>query len=203
LGGETILGRQLRLLRQEQPLARIVVVAGYGATDIARDLPNHVSLVVNQDYETTGVVRSIALGARARPSRRLLVVYGDLVFAPQAVALLAGQARTSVLVGDGEGVGAVVQDERVTHFSYGLPNKWQQMALLVGDELEGFLELSWQPRWGRCCAHELFNLVITRGGEFLPLSSPMEVIDVDGYKGLQSARKLVAKWEADELASTL
>jgi hypothetical protein len=99
VGGEPLVARQVRLLRGAYPGARFVVVVGFEAHRVRRALAGlaDVRVVVNREYETTNVARSLELGlgatGRTRPA---LVVYGDLVFNAPLVAGLP-TARSTVV----------------------------------------------------------------------------------------------------------
>ena len=81
LGNETVLLRQIRLLKQAFPEARIVVIGGFGHAKLHKSLPPNISFVVNNRYRDTNVSHSIHVGLQfTRPHHSVLIVYGDLVF---------------------------------------------------------------------------------------------------------------------------
>jgi choline kinase len=80
LQGETLIERQIRLVREAFPRVKITVVAGFEAHRLREVLPKDVRLVLNPYYETTNVAYSVSIGLRTiPPTVPVLVVYGDLV----------------------------------------------------------------------------------------------------------------------------
>lgn len=168
-GHETIIGRQLRVLRSRFPTADIVVVVGHEADRVIKTLPRNIKVVENENYANTNVVRSIGMGLRVASRDRVLLVYGDLVFNTGAIEW-AGEYGSSILVdtrgqmGEDE-VGVTVYNGRATNFSYGLPVKWSQIAFLAGRELELFKEVVWDSEKRRCFGFEALNAVLDEGGK--------------------------------------
>lgn len=98
-GGETLLGRQVRLL---QPLreagARFSVVVGHRATEVAAHVPG-VAPVQNADYATTGTARSLLAGLHAGAGP-VLWLNSDVCFSrsfADAVVAAALEPTTSLI----------------------------------------------------------------------------------------------------------
>jgi len=94
LGGMTLIGRQLRTLR-DAGVDDIVVVAGYRAEMLK--LPG-TRQVRNERWRTTNMVASL-FAAEAEFGDDLIVSYGDIVYEPQVLrALLESRREISVVV---------------------------------------------------------------------------------------------------------
>lgn len=192
-GSETLIGRQVRILRATFPRSDLVVVLGHEAERILRVLPSGVKVVENERYAETNVLRSIGMGLRVVNGSRVLVVYGDLVFNAEAVSW-AGSGGSSLLVDsrgqiDEEEVGATVVDGRVTHLGYGLATKWAQVACLAGRELELFKRVAWAAERRMCFGFEGLNAVIEAGGRFRAVEPRgAGIAEVDSAKDIERAR---------------
>jgi CTP:molybdopterin cytidylyltransferase MocA len=196
-GGETVLGRQIRVLRTVFPKSDLVVVVGYEADRVMRSLPPGVRAVENESYETTGVARSLGMGLRVALHRRILIVYGDLVFTAPAVSW-AASAGPSVLLDshgqmDSEEIGATVVGGFVTSFNYGLPAKWGQVALLAGRELDLFKRFVWSEDTRRHFGFEALNSVIDAGGRIRAVEpAGVRIVEIDAPRDIERAREIVS-----------
>lgn len=81
LGGRSLLGRQLELLRAAH-LSRIVVVAGYQFAEVARTVGPDVQLIHNQHHAETNSLYSFWL-ARHLLSDGFIVLNCDVILHPQ------------------------------------------------------------------------------------------------------------------------
>lgn len=194
-GSETILSRQLRILRSAYPRADIVLVVGYEGERVLRTLPFGIKVVENELYAETNVARSIAMGLRVASHSNVLVVYGDLVFNAEAISWTV-QDGSSILIdrrgqmGDDE-VGVTVVDGRATNMSYGLPIKWGHIAYLTGRELELFKHSVWQIAARRSFGFEVLNQVIDKGGR-LRVVEPVgcRLAEVDTSRDIERALRV-------------
>lgn len=83
-GNETILDRQIRLLKKKGiPVRDIVVAAGYKAEKI-REI-NEIAVIDNYEYASTDNSYSLWLAMQAVRNETLLVLDGDLVFDEEAL----------------------------------------------------------------------------------------------------------------------
>jgi len=198
VGKERLIVRQLRILREVFPGCEVVVVLGFEADRIRKYLPSWVRVVFNDEYETTNVARSIAIGLKSCRHERVLVVYGDLAFDCEALAPFKERTRSCVLVDtlglirDGE-VGVNVVEDRALYFSYGLDAKWAQLALLTGREKHLFQKLAFESDKSRFFGYEILNLLLEDDGTSLDAISPakMAVAEVDCTRDLENATSLL------------
>jgi len=94
LGGETLIGRQLRTLRAAG-IDDIVIVTGFEAAQLA--LPG-TRQIHNARWQGTNMVESV-FAAEATFSDDLIVAYGDIVYEPRVLdALLASRHDAAVVV---------------------------------------------------------------------------------------------------------
>lgn len=83
LDGETLVGRQLRLLR-ERGIQDISMVVGHLADHYRQAFPEGVRFIENSDYATTGSLRSLLL-AHSELGSDLLTLESDLVYEARAL----------------------------------------------------------------------------------------------------------------------
>ncbi len=106
IGGETLVGRSVRLLRA-RGISRITLVAGYAAhryEEFARGQPD-IRLVTNEHFASTGSMASLALGLCVVP-RDVLVLESDLIYEPRALtAILTARDADSTLASGRTGAG--------------------------------------------------------------------------------------------------
>jgi choline kinase len=198
---ETIISRQIRIIRSVFPKADIVVVTGYEVERLMRALPHGVKVVENERYEETNVIRSISMGLRVASYPNVLIVYSDLVFNKEAVSW-ANTNGSGVLIdsrhqfGDDE-VGTMIVDGRVTNFSFGLPVKWGQIAYLTGRELELFRRIASQSDKRRHFGHEVLNSVIDAGGRIRAIEPrDLKIVEIDSSKDIEIAKGRFASYSS-------
>ncbi len=198
VGGETILERQVRLVRAVFPGASIVVVAGFAADKVRRCLPRGVRVVENTSPEETNVAASVAIGLAASPPGGVLVVYGDLVFNRAALEPFSHLDReaSAVLIDRGEArhseVGVSVAGQRACHFCHGLPARWGQVAYLSEDDRRRFRAHAASPGGARMFGYEILNR-LAEGETLRALEAPgMMLAEVDCSKDLALARTVAA-----------
>lgn len=97
--GETILGRQIRLLRSNVPDISIYIVVGYRKELIITKFA-YVSYVINTNYASENTAKSLL---RAFDSIRgdVLWLNGDVVFHPSVLTEILTTGETSMLVNKG------------------------------------------------------------------------------------------------------
>ena len=150
IGNSTIIKNQISLLRSYLSNPNIVLVCGFKATLLMNQTPHDIIKVENEKYTETNVARSIGIGLRiVSNSKKLVVIYGDLVFNSEAIKNLAFDKSSIIVtnnnIGDDE-VGCVISEKQVCNLMYDLPNKWGQIAIFIGKELELLKELCWDGK---------------------------------------------------------
>lgn len=184
LSVEPPLARQVRLIRECDRDAEILIVANPGSERAAREAGTTATLIANPEAAHTGSAWSLALAVERSSPTSLLIIPGDLAFNKQAVAgMMGGWSKLNVAAPgqiDAAKVGVAAQDDRVLALDYLLPEKWGQMALLVGAELDllrGELE---QPETRSHHYWQTLNNTIAHGGQFAPhQSSRARLVELD------------------------
>jgi hypothetical protein len=172
----------------------IIAVTGYEANSVMNKLPDSVIKIENENYETSGIARSIGMGLRASNANHIVVIYGDLFFTHQAIDFPFG--KSSVVV-DKAGymnttVGCSTTDECIDIMLYGMPFKWCEITYYTGKELDYLKRICWDENKYRLLGFEVINEIINKGGKFTTFSSEKaKVCDLDCARRLLKSKELV------------
>tara|TARA_R110000803_G_scaffold41244_1_gene88722 strand:- start:4527 stop:5243 length:717 start_codon:yes stop_codon:yes gene_type:complete len=188
--GMSILHRQIAMVRAAFQDPEIIVVGGFEALKIRKQLPDSVTFVENPHFEHTNVVYSISLGMTKASTRNILVVYGDLVFNSQALDF--SLHKTSMLVLSDtmhkDEVGCIVHDNKIENMMYDLYPKWSQIMYLTGPELDLFKTLVTEQPCSRMLGFEIINRIIMDGGIFKAVTpNNINIIDIDTSRDIEKA----------------
>jgi choline kinase len=196
-GSETILDRQVGLVKEQVNYRNIVLVVGF-KPEFFNNLPVGVTKVENPDYKTTNVVNSLKIGSQViNKPKKLLIVYGDLFFKkPIDIRPMIQGGKSSILINkskyveDSE-VGCNIIDGNLKYMIWSFQNKWGQMLYLEGKELDIFLDLINQERTKKYFLFEIVNKVIDLGGTIKSYETEQTMFDIDSYKDLNKAKELL------------
>lgn len=196
----TILDTQLQSIWCQYSNADIVIVADFGYESIRKYIRGKypARIVLNPYHDNYGLMHGIGIGLQATASKRVLVMYGDLVVCPGMLSLLSNASALHVTDHENkqdEEIGVTTDAQmNVTNLAYGLPHKWCQMAYFTGDEFDMLEQLAFHQRSKNWMFHEGINDIITGGGNFISYSvSVNQVLDVDSPDDLEKARRLYDK----------
>jgi choline kinase len=167
INGESLINRQIRLLKDFYEKPRIILVLGYQAEEIQNQLVDDVEIAHNYAYEHNNVACSICVGLR-RSKKKCLIVYGDLVFDKRMLESVPISSFSCLLFHKSESrineVGINSVDGKVSRLGYGLDNQWAQVAFLNKQEKAICLELLRTPYRRNYFGYELINEVVDMGG---------------------------------------
>ena len=186
---ETILEKAISSIQREYPYSDIIVVVGFESEKVIKSLSHNIRIVENKQFEEKNITESIRLGINASSNKKLLIVYGDLVFNVYSIRGLTSNGPCVVIDSKSrfkdEEVGVTIVDDHITNFAYGLPNKWSQMAYFEYESFEVLKSLCSDKRKSKLYPFELFNIIINSG---IPIKarepSGMIIREVDSLKDL-------------------
>lgn len=190
---ENIIVRQLRILESVFGEINPILVVGYQFDKIKkRNFP--IKLIVNHIFDLTNVAFSLNLALRTIRSPEVLIVYGDLVFGENIFKDRKNE-HSWLMVDkekyfDDHEVG-INYGQQINILSYGLPEKWAQIAYLTGKELELTRRCVNQKSAQNFLGFEIMNCVIDNGGQLFPYIANDFIVDVDTVKDLNLAKTLV------------
>jgi choline kinase len=192
---ETLLERQYRLLHAQFPDSPVVVVHGHQYPKTIDKAPFGVANVVNESYNTTGVVKSLLLGMAVHKHTGVLFLHGDLLFNRESIKFALKDNSFVVVDNDTmtkTEVGVVIIDNTAVNFMYDLSPKWAQIAYLTGKELLVCRQLFKNTPIDKLKTFELLNLIISSGGVFKIQKIKNGIIcDIDTPSDLRNAENLI------------
>lgn len=194
----TILDTQLQSVWSKYPNADVIIVADFQYEKI-RDYVQYrypARVVINPHHEQRGMMHGVSIGVQATASQNLLIMYGDLVVAPDALNLLGKASaiqntKFNQNQRPDDEIGVAIGDNlNITNLAYGLPYKWCQMAYFTGKEFELLRDLAFSNKTTNWMLHEGLNAIINDGGNFISYAVPnTAIVDVDSVEDLEKARK--------------
>lgn len=160
VGDSTVSELQLSALRNSCPNAKISLVAGFQADKVIRNRAFNVSILENQLYLDTSSGEEIRLLLNSINPSRLLLVDGAIVFDYQCINRLTESSSVFVYENEDDSeVGMQIEDGFVTHFSYGLTNKFSGLVYLEGEILESLKKMI-NRNHSKLLLFELLNMLI-------------------------------------------
>ena len=186
---ETILEKTISNIKREYPLSDIIVVAGFESNKVINSLPHYVRIVENLSFEETNIVESIRLGINASANKKLLIVYGDLIFNVYSIRDVANDGSCVVIDSKSrfkdDEVGVTIVKDRVTTFAYGLEKKWSQIAYFEGEDFDMLKKLCSNKKRSRLYPFEIFNMMIESGVAIKAIEPKrMTIKEIDSLKDL-------------------
>ena len=192
---QTIIDRQLSLFRKHLAAKEVIMVCGYQAPKLMNKTPQSLIKIENEKFERTNVVRSLGMGLRAMTTDAALVIYGDLVFNKETITKLTFRESFVLYEPTGEvkdSLGCTIHNNELKQIFYKLPNRWAQISFFINKELRILQSICWNNNNYNKFGFEAINDIISRGGKFAAHSpDKMKLIDIDNYKDLETASKLI------------
>lgn len=195
LGSQSILLRQVDILRVRFPKAKIKVIAGFDHDKVLRHVvDNHmygVKVYCNNDYLTEGSSQAIVKWHDY--DKNLLVVNGDLVFNKEFLDVDfvdSGILYGKKFIGKTE-LGFSDIDGYVGRFSYIFTEKWGQIVYFTKQYASVFCQIASKEKNKNLLNFEIFNRMIDDGC-MLKCYKPKggKVVDVDRPNDLLKVKKI-------------
>lgn len=195
---ETVLERQIKILRCYFPKAKIVVVCGFQKEKIHEIVDNEIKLVENKKYKDSNICLSIKIGINAYNSKKILIINGDLVFSEE-IFLNTPKNCSWIAIDNNQNqrsseVGVNIVDGNITNFCYGLNPKWGHIVYLTGKEADIFKKLIVLETSDKKFSFEILNDVIDMGGIIKPqFHKKWKLVEIDTSKDISRAKKLTKR----------
>lgn len=191
LGKETVIERQIRIIKEVFPHSNIYVVMGFEYEKVKKSLPSDIRCVKNSKYETTNVAYSINAALKNIKRGPVMIIYGDLIFNNAALESVQMQSSNLLIYNQNreDEVGVHAINNEVVCLDYGLPNKWGHIAFLNLNERLAFEKYAIEN--DKLFTFEIFNKIINNGGKFTVSSNPEILIaEIDSSKDIDFAKKI-------------
>lgn len=192
---ETLLQKQVKTILSVFPHADIIVVCGEDAESIYRkNKIKNVRYVENQIYNNSGQCKSLFLGMIASKSDNIVVISGDIYFSAADIALI-NKKQSSLFVkkdkiDNDTKIGVVIDDNKVSTISYNLPNRWNEITVFTGYELEELKELLNNKIKHNWFVYETINFILNKRGEFYTKFS--NIIEINTNKDIERINKCLS-----------
>jgi hypothetical protein len=196
----TILKYQIQVLKNVFKTPDITVVTGFGHDGVYNELRGKVSVVENDLWETTSVVRSLSLGMRTLTNHKILLIPSCLVFRSGALkgvdyhdnGLIVTNPKTIQPTELGLLTEPSVENKvlRTRYVDYDFSTKWSQLAFFSGKTLEAFRGLCDLEEFQRHLFHELINMMLNDKHELTPVfNRRSSVYDINTSKDIELIRR--------------
>ena len=192
IGNHTLIEHQTSVINNTFNNPEIIGVFGVSFEKIIKKTSNKLRIVENQLHETTNSSESLRLGINNSIMDNVLFFHGDLYF-EQGIFDNISFTKSFLLIDGGNHfneyeVGVTTESKKVSILSYGLPDKWCQIAFLTGKELKIvrnlFAKFSEDDK--KLLSFEVINKIIDLGGNFEFHINKTPIIEIDCIKDLQN-----------------
>jgi bifunctional N-acetylglucosamine-1-phosphate-uridyltransferase/glucosamine-1-phosphate-acetyltransferase GlmU-like protein len=136
--GLTVLDHQVRTIQKFDKKADILVVTGVGHDKIVKHVSKKeydIRILLNHNYKLTSQTESLRLAINAIRQDSMYIIHGDIIFNEQCLCC----SKSSVVLcenDDKRSIGVAYVSGLATHLSYGLPEKWGQIAYICKKDFQ-------------------------------------------------------------------
>ena len=137
--GTTVLDHQIRTIRKVDSNADICVVLGFHADKIIKHILNKkydIRIVLNQNFKITSQTESLRFGINAIRETDYYIIHGDIIFNEQSLKLKKDCSKIVIdkTLTEKKIVGVSHSNGELLHLSFGLEDKWSQIAYICRDD---------------------------------------------------------------------
>lgn len=187
VGNQPLLFNQVNAIRSTYPLSDIYTVVGYHSSQVINNKPDGIRIIENQLHENTGNAEEIRLALNASLNNRALIIGGNVMFDQQAIKQIQNHA-SCILVGNenpDSHIGSVNSSGKLEILSYGLKNRWYNVAMLEENELAIAKKFIARKERERYLFHEIINYVVMHGGKINVVKSTVgNIRTIDSSKDI-------------------
>lgn len=177
--GVSVLQHQIRTIRSVDDKADVCVVVGFQYNKVVKAaLDESVRIVYNHEYESTGQSESIKIGLNSTNKTDIFIIHGDVVFNTAAIK----KTKLSHVVlensADKRKVGLCHNSLTLVGMSYGVENKWGQIAYFNSKDFIILKELSNSCK-SNMSTYELINEMIARTKIVVRQSEDIKIVEIE------------------------
>lgn len=191
INNDFLLGHQIKTLNSHFDHPEIITVVGCHANRIIKRFKGTTRFVENQMFDQTNSSESLRLAFNNATSKRLMFVHGDVLFNADTINLDYSQSfvvkDSNCQLKDTE-VGLTDIGNRLSIMSYGLKEKWAQVAYFTGKEYELLKNIfnKFEDKDKKKLSFEIINEVVSMGGRFACLApKKMNILEIDRIKDVK------------------
>jgi len=189
--GSYLLEHQLKTINDSLESPEIITVVGCHANRIIKKVRGKSRFVENQIYENSNSSESLRLAFNNSTNLNFLFMHGDLHFNTKTLDV---SFEKSFVIVDNQNrfkdseVGLTKSQEKLSILSYGLPEKWAQIAFVTGHEYEILKSIfnKYEPQDKKKLSFEIINNIIEMGGKFCCYEPRgMKITEIDRIKDIK------------------
>lgn len=192
IGHQSLLDHQISIVNNTFDNPEIIGVFGVGIEKILKKTRGKIRVVENQLHESTNSSESLRLAINNSLMDSILFFHGDLFFS-HSIFDNVNFAKSFILIDKKnhfkeDEVGVTIEDKKISIFSYGLKDKWCQIAFLTGKELKLLKAIfaKYTTDEKKMLSFEVLNKVIELGGNFDFYENDNPIVEIDCIKDLQN-----------------
>lgn len=169
--GHSILEHQIAIFEENFNNYELIVVGGFEADKLAKNLPNKVRMVENQLFNQENEISDIRLAINNTLNNNLLIIFGDMYFSSGAIKDIT--EKSSLLIDNNskmleDDIGTTVVDEYVTIMSMSIKSpKWSKVAYFSDKESKLLRQFVSNRDNSRLFLFEGINYILENGGNFV------------------------------------
>ena len=189
--GSYLLEHQIKTINASLESPEIITVVGCHANRVIKKVRGKSRFVENQIHETTNSSESLRLAFNNSTNFNFLFMHGDLHFNTKTLDV---PFEKSFVIVDSQNrfkdseVGLTKNQERLSILSYGLPEKWAQIAFVTGNEYEILRSIfnKYEAQDKKRLSFEIINTIIEMGGKFACYEPRgMKITEIDRIKDIK------------------
>ena len=189
--GSYLLDHQIKTINASLESPEIITVVGCHANRVIKKVRGKSRFVENQIHETTNSSESLRLAFNNSTNFNFLFMHGDLHFNTKTLDV---PFEKSFVIVDNQNrfkdseVGLTKNQERLSILSYGLPEKWAQIAFVTGNEYEILRSIfnKYEAQDKKRLSFEIINTIIEMGGKFACYEPRgMKITEIDRIKDIK------------------
>jgi NDP-sugar pyrophosphorylase family protein len=191
ISNDFLLQHQIKALNNYFDNPEIITVVGCHANRIIKRFKGKTRFVENQMFDQTNSSESLRLAFNNSSSKHLMFIHGDVLFNTDTISL--DYSRSFVIkdinsqLKDTE-VGLTEIDNELSIMSYGLKDKWAQIAYFTGKEYEMLKCIfnKFETKDKKKLSFEIINEILAMGGSFACLAhKKMNILEIDRIKDIK------------------
>lgn len=186
-----LLDHQIKTLNNFFDRPEIITVVGCHANRIIRKFRGRTRIVENQIYFNTNASESMRLAFNNCDTDNFMFIHGDLLFNKSAIDV--DYNKSFVIIESGQQfkdqeVGVTKINNNLSIMSYGLKEKWAQIAYCTGKEYSILKSIfqKFEEQDKKQLSFEIINKIIAMGGSFACYEPKgMKILEIDRIKDIK------------------
>lgn len=166
IGDHTILENHIINIHQLYPNSEVILVVGFEADKVIKNTPEHVRIVENQLFESTGILEEARVALNATLNENVLLIDGNVQATLEELDTMTKSSCIKVCDTNKteDCVGVTSENDKVVIFSHGLTPYWNGIVFLNNKELKLFRNFVQNREKNKMFVHEALNHIINSGG---------------------------------------